>query len=95
MSIYELTKSDLYDLYDYHYGRKRGFVYRFSVAAFTDNKAKFYNNWKSLIMHALMFIQLRIIGSEDINSSPKHALTLHQPPNFDHISFRISTLHHI
>ena len=88
MPIYEFTKSELCDLYEYQNGRKGAFVHRFSVAAFTDNKAKFdhhHNSVNVLIIRTFSLFSLRQTCSENVHSSPEHALALHPPLNFSHI----------
>ena len=79
MPINELTKSELFDLYEYRYEKDGEFVHRFSVAASTDNRAKFLHSSKCSTVHVSSLFHLHVVCSEDVDSGPKHALTLHPP----------------
>lgn len=95
MPIYEFTKSDLCDLYEYQYGKElkdREFVHRFSISASTDIREKFVHRHKCLTIHVSALFQFHIICGEDVDSGPEHALTLHPPPNFSYIGCRVSML---
>lgn len=88
MPIYEFTKSELCDLYEYQNNRKGGFVHRFSVATFTDNKANFdhHRNFLDVLtICAFSLFTLRDTCSENVHSGPEHGLPLHPPLNSSHI----------
>ena len=96
MPIYELTKSELCDLYEYQHEKElkdRGIMHQFSVSASTDNRAKFIHRRKRLTIHISALSHIHVICGENVDSGPKHALPLHPPLNFSHIGRRVSTLH--